>query len=84
MLFGPVASASAATGIGKWFKIDEMDYVNGKWANEVMMAQGMTYSFKLPKGLPSGEYLVGRSVSPTPRVHKPDIIPAPKRDGSFA
>jgi len=47
-----------ATGVGTWFKIDELSYVNGKWANEIMEAQNMTYSFKLPTGLATGEYLV--------------------------
>lgn len=58
MLFGPVEDASQATGIGSWVKIDELDYVNGTWANEIMMAVNMTREFKLPTGLKSGEYLV--------------------------
>ncbi|KAL1612140.1 hypothetical protein SLS60_000363 [Paraconiothyrium brasiliense] len=58
MLFGPVDSAKAATGVGSWFKIDELDYVDGKWANEIMGAANMTHEFKLPTGLPSGEYLL--------------------------
>ncbi|KAF9731075.1 hypothetical protein PMIN06_012761 [Paraphaeosphaeria minitans] len=58
MLFGPVDSAKDATGVGSWFKIDELDYVDGKWANEIMGAANMTHEFKLPTGLPSGEYLL--------------------------
>ncbi|POS72583.1 endoglucanase-4 [Diaporthe helianthi] len=58
MLFGPVADASLATGVGSWVKIDEEDYVNGKWANEVMMAANMTHEFKLPDKLASGDYLL--------------------------
>ena len=58
MLFGPVDSAKDATGVGKWFKIDELDSVDGKWANEIMGANNMTHEFKLPTGLPSGEYLL--------------------------
>lgn len=59
-LYGPVDDASQATGIGAgWFKIDELDAVDGKWANEIMMANNMTHEFKLPTGLASGEYLVG-------------------------
>ncbi|KAK0111182.1 hypothetical protein ONS95_001558 [Cadophora gregata] len=58
MLYGPVDDASMATGIGSWVKIDEFDSENGIWANEIMMAQDMTYSFKLPTGLASGEYLL--------------------------
>lgn len=59
MLFGPVDDASQATGVGAgWFKIDELDYVDGKWANEIMEANNMTREFKLPTGLASGEYLV--------------------------
>lgn len=55
----PVDDAAQATGIGAgWFKIDELDYVDGKWANEVIMANGGNYSFNLPTGLASGEYLV--------------------------
>jgi cellulase len=55
----PVADAATATGEGAgWFKIDELDYVDGKWANEIMMAANMTHEFKLPAGLASGEYLV--------------------------
>ncbi|KAI1852276.1 hypothetical protein JX265_006325 [Neoarthrinium moseri] len=58
-LFGPVDDASQATGIGAgWFKIDERDYVDGKWANEVMGANGGNYTFTLPTGLQSGEYLL--------------------------
>lgn len=58
MLFGPVASAKEPTGVGSWFKIDEQDYVDGKWASEIMGAANMTHEFKLPKRLPSGEYLL--------------------------
>lgn len=58
MLFGPVADASQATGVGSWVKVDEQDYVNGKWANEIMMAANMTHEFKLPAKLASGDYLV--------------------------
>jgi cellulase len=59
MLFGPVDDASTATGVGAgWFKIDELDYVDGKWANEIMGANNMTHEFKLPTGLASGEYLL--------------------------
>ncbi|KAF2019872.1 carbohydrate-binding module family 1 protein [Aaosphaeria arxii CBS 175.79] len=58
-LFGPVDDASQATGVGAgWFKIDELDYVDGKWANEIMGANDMTHEFKLPTGLASGEYLL--------------------------
>ncbi|KAG8163097.1 hypothetical protein KVR01_007575 [Diaporthe batatas] len=58
MLFGPVADASQATGVGSWVKVDEQDYVNGKWANEIMMAVNMTHEFKLPAKLASGDYLL--------------------------
>lgn len=59
MLFGPVDDASTATGVGAgWFKIDELDYVDGKWANEIMGAVNMTHEFNLPTGLASGQYLV--------------------------
>ncbi|KAK8134335.1 carbohydrate-binding module family 1 protein [Apiospora sp. TS-2023a] len=59
MLYGPVDDASQATGIGAgWIKIDELDYVDGKWANEIMEADDMTHTFKLPTGLASGEYLL--------------------------
>jgi cellulase len=55
----PVKDAATATGAGAgWFKIDELDYVNGKWANEIMGANSMTHEFKLPAGLPAGQYLV--------------------------
>ncbi|KZM21398.1 Lytic cellulose monooxygenase (C1-hydroxylating) [Ascochyta rabiei] len=58
-LYGPVDDASQATGIGAgWFKIDELDQVDGKWANEIMGAANMTHEFKLPTGLASGEYLL--------------------------
>ncbi|KAK6363634.1 hypothetical protein TWF730_001058 [Orbilia blumenaviensis] len=57
-LHGPVASAKSASGVGDWFKIQELNYVNGKWANEVMMANAGKYSFKLPANLASGEYLL--------------------------
>ncbi|KAI1497986.1 glycosyl hydrolase family 61-domain-containing protein [Biscogniauxia marginata] len=59
MLYGPVDSAAAATGVGAgWFKIDELDYVEGKWANEIMSAQDMKHTFSLPSNLASGEYLL--------------------------
>lgn len=58
MLFGPVSDASQATGVGSWTKIDELDYVNGQWANEIMEAQNMTHEFNLPAKLASGDYLV--------------------------
>ncbi|KAF1836885.1 hypothetical protein BDW02DRAFT_492644 [Decorospora gaudefroyi] len=58
-LFGPVEDASLATGIGAgWFKIDELDYEDGQWANEIMGTQNMTRTFRLPVGLQSGEYLL--------------------------
>ncbi|KAI1184831.1 glycoside hydrolase [Nemania serpens] len=59
MLYGPVSSAASTSGIGAgWFKIDEQDYVNGKWANEIMEAVNMTHTFQLPSKLASGEYLL--------------------------
>lgn len=58
MLLGPVSDASQATGVGSWTKIDELDYVNGQWANEIMEAQNMTHEFNLPAKLASGDYLV--------------------------
>ncbi|KAI0466484.1 glycoside hydrolase [Xylaria cf. heliscus] len=59
MLYGPVTSAAATSGVGAgWFKIDEQDYVDGKWANEIMMAVDMTHTFKLPANLKTGEYLL--------------------------
>ncbi|KAI0409446.1 glycoside hydrolase [Xylaria palmicola] len=58
MLYGPMDSAAAASGLGDgWFKIDEQDYVDGQWANEIMMGADMTHSFQLPGNLASGEYL---------------------------
>ncbi|KAI0442083.1 glycoside hydrolase [Xylaria telfairii] len=59
MLYGPVSNAASTSGIGAgWVKIDEQDYVNGKWANEIMEAVDMTHTFKLPAKLKSGEYLL--------------------------
>ncbi|KAF7917894.1 uncharacterized protein EAE98_009922 [Botrytis deweyae] len=57
-LFGPVDDASMATGIGSWFKIDEYVEVNGTWASNLMDAGNMSYTFKLPTGMASGEYLL--------------------------
>ncbi|KAI1493614.1 glycosyl hydrolase family 61-domain-containing protein [Biscogniauxia mediterranea] len=58
-LFGPVDDASQASGIGAgWFKIDELDYQNGTWANEVVANNGGNYTFSLPTGLESGDYLL--------------------------
>ncbi|KAI0599570.1 glycosyl hydrolase family 61-domain-containing protein [Biscogniauxia sp. FL1348] len=58
-LFGPVDDASQASGIGAgWFKIDELDYQNGTWANEVVGNNGGNYTFSLPTGLESGDYLL--------------------------
>ncbi|KAJ4368788.1 hypothetical protein N0V83_005870 [Neocucurbitaria cava] len=54
-----VDDASTATGVGAgWFKIDELDYVDGQWANAIMEAVNMTHEFKLPTGLASGQYLL--------------------------
>ncbi|CAJ2509095.1 Uu.00g141210.m01.CDS01 [Anthostomella pinea] len=59
MLYGPVDSAAATTGVGAgWFKIDELDYVDGEWANVIMGADNMTHTFTLPAKLASGEYLL--------------------------
>ncbi|RYC54496.1 hypothetical protein CHU98_g11712 [Xylaria longipes] len=56
---GPSTARAAASGIGAgWFKIDEEDYVDGKWANEIMEADDMTRTFKLPANLETGEYLL--------------------------
>lgn len=57
-LMGPVDNASTTTGVGSWFKIDEFDQTNGTWANVIMGEQNMTYTFKLPTGLASGDYLL--------------------------
>ncbi|KAF3939466.1 Endoglucanase-4 [Dactylella cylindrospora] len=57
-LFGPVSDAKSATGVGEWFKVQELNYVDGKWANEVIMANAGKFSFKLPTNLASGEYLL--------------------------
>ncbi|KAF3121066.1 hypothetical protein TWF703_002218 [Orbilia oligospora] len=57
-LQGPLSSAKSASGVGDWFKIQEQNYVNGKWANEVMLANAGKFSFKLPSNLASGEYLL--------------------------
>ncbi|KAI0014514.1 glycoside hydrolase [Xylariomycetidae sp. FL0641] len=59
MLYGPVDSAAAATGVGAgWVKVDELDYADGQWANEIMSADDMKYTFQLPANLASGEYLL--------------------------
>ena len=59
MLYGPVDDVSQTTGIGAgWVKINEFDYVNGTWASAIMEAGNMSYTFNLPTGLTSGEYLV--------------------------
>ncbi|KAK7757428.1 hypothetical protein SLS62_000442 [Diatrype stigma] len=58
-LYGPVDSAAATSGVGAgWFKIDELDYEDGQWANEIMSAADMKRSFQLPANLASGEYLL--------------------------
>ncbi|RVD84282.1 uncharacterized protein DFL_006043 [Arthrobotrys flagrans] len=57
-LQGPLASAKSASGVGDWFKIQELNYVNGKWANEVVAANAGKFSFNLPSNLASGEYLL--------------------------
>ncbi|KAI1658639.1 glycoside hydrolase family 61 protein [Daldinia decipiens] len=58
-LYGPVGDAAKASGVGAgWFKIDERDYVDGHWANEVVQNNGGNYTFKLPTGLKSGDYLL--------------------------
>jgi cellulase len=62
----PVTDAATDTGVGAgWFKIDELDFVDGKWASDVMIANNMTHDFKLPTGLASGEYLVSPHISMT-------------------
>ncbi|KAJ6259131.1 Endoglucanase-4 [Drechslerella dactyloides] len=57
-LFGPVSSAKTATGIGAWFKIQELDYANNLWANQVLEANAGKFTFTLPRNLASGEYLL--------------------------
>ena len=57
-LYGPVSNASQATGIGTWYKINEFDEQGGQWANVIMEAQNMTYTFKLPSNLATGDYLL--------------------------
>jgi cellulase len=55
----PVKDAATDTGVGDgWFKIDELDFVNGQWASDVMKANGFIHEFKLPEGIASGQYLV--------------------------
>jgi len=50
--------ANGGTQLGAWAKINELDYVGGKWANEIMSAVGMKYTFTIPTGVASGEYLL--------------------------
>ncbi|KAI1372421.1 lytic polysaccharide monooxygenase [Hypoxylon crocopeplum] len=58
-LYGPVDDAAQASGVGAgWFKIDERDYVDGHWGNEVVESSGGNYTFKLPTSLKSGDYLL--------------------------
>ncbi|KAH9905151.1 glycosyl hydrolase family 61-domain-containing protein [Xylariomycetidae sp. FL2044] len=58
-LYGPVDDAAQASGVGEgWFKIDELDYANDEWANQVVMDAGGNYTFTLPTGLESGDYLL--------------------------
>lgn len=58
-MYGPVDDASKASGVGAgWFKIDERDYVDGHWANEIVQDNGGNYTFTLPDKLKSGDYLV--------------------------
>lgn len=71
-LFGPVDNASLATGVGSWVKIDELDYVDGKWANEIMGAESMTHNFTLPAKLASGDYLVCDACSPS-MLHRQSV-----------
>lgn len=59
-LYGPMADATTATGVGTWTKIDELSYEGGKWANEIMEDVDMTYEFNLPAKLAPGDYLVCR------------------------
>jgi len=69
-LHGPVTDVTEETGIGEWTKIDELDYVNGSWANQIMEAVNMTYTFKLPSKLTTGDYLV-RIPSPSfPNIYR--------------
>ncbi|KAF2681006.1 carbohydrate-binding module family 1 protein [Lentithecium fluviatile CBS 122367] len=58
MLAGPFDDVTAESGKGAWVKVDELDYVDGKWANELMQAVNMTHEFTLPIGLASGQYLL--------------------------
>lgn len=76
-LFGPVDDAAQETGIGAgWFKIDERDYVDGAWANEYLSDNGGNYTFTLPTGLQSGDYLV--SLTPSPNSsHETNVFQAP-------
>ena len=65
-LLGPIdggAEGAAGTGAG-WFKIDELAYEGGRWANEIMAADDMKHSFRLPDALPAGEYLVSSTLRP--------------------
>lgn len=57
-LLGPIGDATQESGVGSWVKIDEVGYVDGQWANEIMQAAEMTHEFKLPANLESGDYLV--------------------------
>ncbi|KFY92883.1 hypothetical protein V498_04693 [Pseudogymnoascus sp. VKM F-4517 (FW-2822)] len=57
-LLGPIGDATQESGVGGWVKIDEVGYVDGQWANEIMEAVEMTHEFKLPANLESGDYLL--------------------------
>lgn len=62
MLFGPVEDASTATGVGTWFKINESDQTGGVFTTVIMNNAAkdgqMNYTFNLPTGLQSGDYLL--------------------------
>lgn len=56
-LFGPVDDVTKESGVGTWFKIDELNSEGRKWGSELMHPD-MTRTFKLPMGLASGGYLL--------------------------
>lgn len=58
---------------GKFFKVDEGGYLDGVWATDKLLSNGLKYSFKIPSNIPDGEYLIRHEILALHDVGKPQV-----------
>ncbi|KAJ8454291.1 hypothetical protein ONZ45_g8731 [Pleurotus djamor] len=60
----------------RWFKIDAAGYDNGQWASAKLMADGMSWTSKIPAQLAPGQYLMRHEIIALHSAGSPQYYPA--------